>query len=391
MALQVNNFTGFETQGEEEASATLGSVLFDTTNQRNGGSCLDTDGASGEYILPWVEGGVTDAGVNHIVGLALHASDKTPSTDADIVRIRDDSGANIFTLRLLTSGNIELWDAADSSFRTLTDPLNESDYVFIEIYFGDINTASGTVQVFIDGNSDGEDTGVDLTSGNSFGSATSDLAVIEASVSLQWFWDDLYILSGAADADDRYGDFAVKMYQNTVEDDTDQEGTLDSGTWAACGETPLDEESDANAASYQGGATTGYTLTDDADSNARAGPENDTDVAGATIKAAKWIWRRKRGNGQGRTHRNTYGSSNGGIAVETGDLTLTTSYSTSFQLSEMPDILIPNDDDHFFIGFWKSAVAGQDTFCAEQWAMLGFVPAVPSVDVTRIPLVGVGI
>ena len=46
---QMNNVTGFETQGTEEASATAGTPTFETTNQRSGESALILDNSAEQY------------------------------------------------------------------------------------------------------------------------------------------------------------------------------------------------------------------------------------------------------------------------------------------------------------------------------------------------------
>ncbi|KKM61731.1 hypothetical protein LCGC14_1528850, partial [marine sediment metagenome] len=72
MALTLNNFTGFETQGDEEASSTIGTPIYNTTSPMDGGADLELDSAS-TWDLPWVEG-VTDAGTAWIVGAAFKKS-----------------------------------------------------------------------------------------------------------------------------------------------------------------------------------------------------------------------------------------------------------------------------------------------------------------------------
>ena len=62
------------------------------------------------------------------------------------------------------------------------------------------------------------------------------------------------------------------MYQNTVEDATDQGDALANGTWALVSETPLNEGTSNDAQYVDTGNLTGSTICDE---GTRAGPSGD--------------------------------------------------------------------------------------------------------------------
>ena len=155
VALQNNNFTGFETQGAEEALSTTNTPTYPTTDPRTGQAHLSLD-AGDVYELPWIETGKTDQGNDYIVTFAIKVGDKTPTVLNRMVGVKDSAGAILFDLRVATNGDVELRDNVSGLIRTLTDPLSTTVYQLWQIYFQ--HSATGTIEIFIDGISQGQDT-----------------------------------------------------------------------------------------------------------------------------------------------------------------------------------------------------------------------------------------
>ena len=365
MALTLNNFTGFETQGEEEASASGGSPSFETASPLSGSSSLSFNASTDTYTLPWTAG-VTDAGSGYIIGFRLDVA--LASGTNDVLEVLDDSGGVILTATVLTSGRLRLLDAAGGTLIFASDTVQNK---FVEIY-AQLNNSSADWEMFFDGVSQGSGSGADLTDGNAFGSS-SELKLSGVSTNTLLF-DDIYILSGATSASDRYGDFAVKAYQNTAEDATDQGDTLADGTWALVSETPGNLGTSNDAQYRDTGNLTGSTIMDEGD---RPGPSGDSDVTGATIKGAKFLGTYMRSTGGGRTHSMLTGSDEtvSGFPQATTTIVLTTDYVVHERLVAAGVVEVPTTADFFQMGFSKSATAGQDIFCGDQWCMLGYVPA----------------
>ncbi len=374
MALTLNNFTGFETQGAEEASAIGGTPTYPTTDVRSGGACLLLDGSSDSYTLPWVASGVTDAGGDYIFGGAVKFASLTEDIGG-FIDIRDDLGGGLLRLRVGASGKIELSDNSATVVITSTNAVGTSAYHFIEVYFEFVGT-NANAELFIDGVSEGTtSTGDFLASGTSV-----DILRCLHDGSNNVRFDDIYILSGAASAADRFGDFSVKTYQNTAEDATDQGDALADGTWALVSETPSNSGTSNDASYVDTGNLTGSTIMDEGD---RAGPSGDSDVTGATIKGAKFISNLKRTSGGGRDHKILYGNDSDWASTSqaaTADLGLTVDY-VIHEVLTVDTNLVPTSSESFQQGFSKSATAGQDIFCGDQWAMLGYVPATGGTDI----------
>jgi hypothetical protein len=365
MALTLNNFTGFETQGTEEAASVVSSPAVVTTDPRFGAAHLELTSNSDSYRLPWVIG--TDAGNDYIVGVAIKAPDNTSGVGPyDLIVVRDSGPATVLSLAFKTGNEILVRDATGATIRTIGAALSTTEYKYFEIYFQ--HSDPGTIEVFIDDDSQGEDTGQDLTNGNSLDD-TGRLS-LDGSDSATIRFDDVYILSGATSASDRLGNWAVKTNQSTDVGATDQGDTLADGTWALVSETPGNSGT-SNDAQYQDtGNLTGSTITDGGD---RPGPSGDSDVTGATIVGAKYISNLMRGAGGGREHKILYGNSGDGVTA-TANLGLTTDFIIYEVLSESASI-VPTESEFMQMGFSKDLTGGQDVFCGDQWAMLGYVPA----------------
>ena len=344
MALTLNNITGFETQDTKEAQVESGSD-FTTTNPRSGASCLILNTAGNQFTLPWIVLGATDAGSDYIIGMAIRKSGN-PGSDFSIATVLDDSSSAVLAIALTTSGTIDLKDAEaavlDTSFA-----LNNDQWYYIEIY-AEINSASGAWEWFIDGSSEGSDTGADLTDGNSFGTSTSTRLILQdIGSSDEICFDDVYILSGATAATDRLGGTtAAEMpevfgYQSGP--NTTRTGTPTNGTFTETGDTPGVDEADDTALEAAGASALTLTCDLDEGSNARGlegGPAAGAADVSGTIIGAKWIYNLKRSNGSGTSMRYLFGNSLDG---ETSSADIEADLTTGFpgikeQISESDTI-----------------------------------------------------
>ncbi len=299
MALTLNNFTGFETQGNEEASSVVGTPTYETTNHRTGGSALSVDGTSDDYDIPWVAVGVTDAGADYIIGFALRKN-TNPGTTAAVVGVADDAPATILQVSLNTSGALELKNAAGATLDT-SSALNDDQWYYVEIY-AQLNNASGAWEWFIDGITEGSGIGADFTDGNTFGTATSDLG-FGSTTSVVMLFDDVYILSGATASSDRLGGSSIsqmpEVFGYQCGAGTTRTGTPTNGTFTETGDTLAAEEADGTALEAAGASA--LTLVSDLDDPANprglsGGPSMltgdtyyfDTSDAGPTDNDAVW-------------------------------------------------------------------------------------------------------
>ena len=375
MALQINNFTGFETQGPEESSSVT-SDAYDTTNPRSGSSALSLNAATDIYDLPWVADGVTDAGTSYVFGFAFR---KSGNDNANLLTIQDDSNAQIITVFLNSDGTVDLQDAAFGVLDS-TAALNNDQWYYIEVY-AELNSASGAWEWFLDGVSQGSDTGADLTDGNAFGTATSRMR-FAASSSITVLFDDVYILSGASSASDRLGGSTISempevfMYQNDIAtsevspDIAAITGASDLNTagWGDAAETPGD---DNNLCAYTD--TTARSGCAYADGGSRAGPSGDSNIDGdANIVAWKGIWRGDRAGGGASTWTIYMGNDADSIGgFDNRTVTLLNGNIQNFEL--LGEIDPPLSTENFAQGIGKNG-GGRDWRLYEMWATLLHVP-----------------
>ena len=378
MALTLNKFVGFETQGNEEASSVEGTPSAETTNVRTGTSSLKLE--VGDHFVVSMFEDIADAGTGYVVGVGFRTNGTSGST---ILVVYEDAteGLPVLSINWTSARTLRLRDSVNNQI-AVSGVLNLDQYYYIEVYFQ--HSASADWEYFIDNSSIDSGSGADLDRTGTLDT----LRLRSVSTDIRLF-DDFYFLSGATAASDRYGDFAVKAYQNTAEDGTDQGDTLADGTWALVSETPGNNGT-SNDAQYQDtGNLTGSTIMDE---GTRAGPSGDSDVIGSTIKGAKFLGTYMRGTGGGRTHSMLTGSDEtvSGFPQATTTIALTTDYVVHERLVESGVAEVPTSSDFFQMGFSKSATAGQDIFCGDQWAMLGYVPAagaVPIINLVMAPYV----
>ena len=376
MALTLKNFYGWETAGLEEIGTSAGSPdPTETTIVRTGTYSLKCPGAAtkASVNIAWSIG-TNQVGV---LGFGVYLKDVTPTNDIILA-----SGVGVFSLVLeATSGDLLLKDSADITVDTATAPFSVDIWYFVEVII-DNGTANTTSEVFVDNSP--------VISGAGDFNSILGFAKLQGSdtASEDVYFDDIYTLRDATDSSDRYGNFAVKGFQNTAEDATDQGDTLADGTWALVSETPGNSGTSNDASYVDTGNLTGSTIMDE---GTRAGPSGDSDITGATIKGAKFISNLKRSAGGGREHKILYGNSGDGMTA-TADLLLTVDYDIYEVISELGSI-VPTESESFQMGFSKSATAGQDILCGDQWAMLGYVPsvgAVPVINLVMAPYIPTG-
>lgn len=365
MVATINNFTGFETAGDEELSGRTG--VFDSSiNPITGSYAARLSGTSDFFEIPFV---VADAGNDYIVGFHILQNNQG-ATDACLAR--DSAGNPLMTLRCKISGSGNSFDLLDSSGATVINgtiqrPLNEAQY--IEIYWQKSNT--GNAELFIDGVSEGTGSG-DFDTGN----AIANYRLLRANTATTWY-DDFYMISGAASAADRLNEGAgvqIFRYQGDNSSNTSGSG-LDAGSWVNTQETP---GNDANTASYTANNASGQIHTDG--SGSHAGPNGDTPITG-TIAAAKWIFRARRTNGSQSTPFLRYGRWNSidgfaqGQLTDGIDISLSTAFETYEHIEEAGANPVPRkDQDYFRVGFGKGS-GGRDIELADAWGMILHVPA----------------
>ncbi len=334
--VQVNNYTGGETQGADELISEGGSVTF-TGDVRSGGGCyaLATSNTSSIQV-PWFADGIADAGNDYIIGFGYRINDdKVPTSALEILQVLDDSSAVILDLQLDGSSNILIRNAASSTIRTITDPMTLGVYRYFELYFQ--HDAAGTIELFIDGISQGEDTSQDLTDGNTFGTGTSStetrvIFLNHPSIG-DVIFDDIYILSGATAASDRLGGSRIDEmpevfgYQNDIAASevspdiaaiTGASDLNDAG-WGDAAETP---GSDSNVCAYTDTmARSGCAYTDFGKNPGPAAVLGDTyyfDASDVSASDPDSVWNNDSNafDGSTSTNSNTTSTNAGSPTVE---------------------------------------------------------------------------
>jgi hypothetical protein len=364
MVTTINNFTGFETGGGEELSAHQGT--FDSSiNPITGSYAARLSSTTDFFEIPFV---VADAGNDYIIGFHILQNNQG-ATDACVAR--DSAGDPLLTLRCKVSGPGNSFNLLDSNGATVisgttTLALNQEHY--IEIYWQKSN--AGNAELFFNNVSEGSGSG-DFDSGN----AIANYRLLRANSATTWY-DDVYLISGAASAADRLnqgGGVEVFRYQGDASSNTGG-NALDTGAWVNTQETPAN---DSNIASFTSNSVSGQIHTDGTGPN--SGPNGDGRITG-TIAAAKWIFRARRTNGSQSTPFLRFGRWNA-IGFAQGQLTdgVNISLSTAFEnfehIEEAGANTVPRkDQDYFRLGMGKGS-GGRDIELAEAWGMILHVPA----------------
>lgn len=387
MALTLNWISGAETGGLDEVASIFNTPSVDDIASRTGTFAFNCTNSADRFGFNPFSVGIAAADNNLIIGFAFRPKIADPNrVNSSMIRIGSSLGT-FLSVGHNTNGDWEVRDASANLVGSAFTPgFTDATYSFIEVYVQ--HSDPGDIEVFVDGNSKFSASSQDFTNGGnldntavfSFGGNDDDNTADE-----EVRYDDIYVLSGATAASDRYGDFAVKAFQSAHATNDDIGDPLADGEWDLVGETPLNEGT-SNDAQYQDtGSLTGSTVCDD---GARAGPSGDGDITGVTIKGAKFVGRFKRGTGGGRVHSFLHGNDVDGVTAS-ADLGLETAYATKEIVSESASI-VPLSTESFQYGFSKDATAGQDIFCGDIWAMLGYVPAageIPIINLVMAPYV----
>ena len=377
MVLTVNNFTGFETQGTEEASATGGIPTYPTDKPRSGAAYLNLDAATESYTLDIATGGVTDAGDDYIIGFSVKFTSVTNDTTGFFGLT--DAGGEFGRVQMGASGILEVVDQAGTTVLSSTTTFIIDQQYYIELYFETDGTDN--CELFV--NNLSEDSVTD-NSADFINSGAVSSIVFRYDGTNTIAIDDVYILSGATAASDRFGPVEVYMKQGAQTgvspdvtaalNDTD----LDEGSWQLASETPLNEQSQTAAASYTGTVNASAVVYSDGAGD-KLGPNGDDRFLGGTILAMKGIWRMARSGGGSTTQFGILGN-DGGEGTDTGitsDLDLTAEF-VNYETIKTSVTLMPTVTENAAIGFEKNS-GGQDLDCAEMWVMLLFQPVAPTI------------
>ncbi len=253
----LNNFSGFETGGLEEAAGVFGSPEVQSTVKRTGSYALKVP-ANGlnVYRADLDRDNAPSAGTDHIVGFALNVSVTTPTVFIDLMTGEFFPGADEnIRLRLQTDGNIKIVDGNNAEVATSTSPpLTPGAWHFVELYWQSVDTG-GAAELFIDGVSKISVTGQDFMKFSSEPDAYKFENLASTAVGEDFYIDDYYAYTGAAgtlSTSDFLGDHRV------LADQTDCTGTQS----ALCGGSPVGAEldggvwentdEDASGAGYDG-------------------------------------------------------------------------------------------------------------------------------------------
>lgn len=372
-ALTLNNFSGFETNGLDEALATAGTPVGIGTPVHSGDFSIHFNSSADSYDIAMITGGSTDSDNDFIVGFFVRMDSWAGA--GDIIVALDDAGGEVWSLRH-SGGDLIAQDADISVIATCSSCLVIDTWHLIEVRWQ--HQASGDFDLHLDGVSEISETAEDLTDG---GAISEDAAVyrLNGPTSNNRYFDDFYAYSGGTGTGDFLGDAEVFRYQantNSAVADRNVVGSgpdnLEQGVWQDLGETPL--SSDATEPGYTSGdARAGAMDTDDTQSgdNFRPGPSGDSNIDGdSNIKGGKWLNRLRRDNGSGTTHFFAFGDSIGNAANVTVTLGVT---FTNFFLIRTDVSDVPSSSEFFTIGFRKLS-GGREIFSEEMWTFILHVP-----------------
>jgi hypothetical protein len=362
MALTLNNFWGDTGPGVVELSATSGTVLASGTGGRtDGGYYYVNTGTSGYFEISPFES-VADGGTGYVYGFAMDGK-YWPVTEEEICAFMEGTTV-VLSLVQQTDGTVDVKDAGGSVVRTITTGWPDGiggGWDYIEVYFEHSN--SGTVEVFLNGVSQGSDATVDTSAGGTFDTIRHTQTSVISHVNL---FDDMYFLSGAASSSDAYGDAEVIAYDTDAITATDVGASLDIGAWddVTIWHTPLVAPVQAE---YTGAAAGSTTL----DHSTRGGPSGDSKIDGdSNLKGIKGIWSMERSGGGAAAHYGLLGNSVDGT-TRSADFDPPTTQAVYFFVSEAASV-VPLSTEYARIGF--ETTGGQDFECYYQHAKVLHVP-----------------
>jgi len=372
MALTINNFWGAESGGMEEAAA-FSNVIATSFDVKTGTYTYSIfSSAANVDFLPFES--VADAGGKYIVKFDIRLESIGSNNHVTGFLQLTEGAAPFLELALHdTTDDLLIYDANGATIRTITQPFTADVYSELILVFE--HSASGTVELFIDGVSQGEDIAQDLTDGGTFDTLTFRKTINQALFKV----DNIVFQSGATNADDKLIGAEIFAYRSTVASVTADwikgaNGDLNSGTWVNAQEDPFSE---ANIALYSDATARagGIDTNDDGGSAGTGGPNTDANIDGdSNIVAMKGIWRMKRGTGSGATHFGLLGNTGTAIADSdrTIDLTPLNSYVNYFDVREDN---LPLSSEYGRIGFEKNS-GGQDFDCSDMLFQVLHIPNV---------------
>ncbi len=376
MALEISNFCGLETGGFDEFERTSGSPTVVEATDLTGEFYLTGD-TSDFANFPIVAEGNSDQGNNRIIGFDIRTDDLTPPADVIFVQALK-SNADTFLswqITLQTDGTIRVHDSNGSQIGSDFSPGFSVDTVHLfEVYWVESNTI-GEIEIFVDGVSKFSETSQDLLSvGNEpdvYRFTFTDTTSIDI--------DNMVSLTGASAASDRLGGGEVFGYQSSHATNQDIGDALTNGDWDEAGDTPGVEEADGTAVELNGASSTTADTDMDA-SNVRGqagGPSGGSPDVSGTIKAAKFVFNLKRGNGSGTSLGYRYGNDVDGV-TSSGDIEaeLVSAYGVKEIVSEAAGV-VPLATENFRIGLEAGTTdtGGREIHMADGWAMLLHVPS----------------
>lgn len=378
MALTNNNCFGAETGGLEEVVSVVGSVSASTAQVRTGTYSYLCPSSSDNFTISPFDT-IASGGDNLILGFGLNIADVAPvTTTLDFIRVSDSTSV-FFNIDLDVNNDWIVQDAEGANVGSPFDPgLTNATYALVEIYLE--HSASGAVEIFINGVSKFSASAQDFTDG---GTLTGSFTRFRGySVTNDTHFDDIYVRTGASSSADRLGGSEVFKYQSIKASATpdDGGGNLNTGNWSDAGETP---GSETNVAIY---TSAGAGAVDSDDTNGSPeGPKNDARIDGdSNIKLLKGVWHMKRGTGGGAAHYGLLGNDVDGTA-RSADFDPGTVYVNKFHLTEASGGAagdIPLSTEYCRIGFETDGA--QDFDCGDMWAMLLHVPAAGAVPVINL-------
>ncbi len=367
MALTLNNLVGFETQGNEEASSTQNSPTAETTVVHEPGEAsVNLSNTNQEFLISAIETGTVTSGDSRIFSFWFFWPSLTGATNVEFCSAI--GSTKIWLMRTVTPASNTLLQFEDNAATTYngSTTITVNAWHLLQILWD--NTATGDVDVWLDGVSEISETSIDLDTGT----LVTDYR-LQGIRSGPAYYDDVLSYTGATGTGDFLADYSIKKYQAKGTSLTENGTALTTGSWDATGDTPLVEDADGTAAEYAGGSEEIGDVTTDAGSETDIGPSTDSDVG--DVLAAKWVHRLKRDNGSGTTHGVQIGNSGDGISGFT--VTLIVTYGNFLRVNTLSSVA-PEANEFFRQGFGKSS-GGREVFCAEMWAMALVTPPVDDI------------
>ncbi|KKL67497.1 hypothetical protein LCGC14_2134430, partial [marine sediment metagenome] len=150
MALTLNQFTGFETGGNEEAESISGSPdPTEATVVRSGSRALKIDRATNDFWEIKLFDIVSSASNDHILGFGFRSNDVGQAGVGNLIcRVRSAGDSRILELEVFPDGKLNLVNAAGSDIGTGTVTLLDDTWHYIEVRF--TNLDPGDAEVFVD-------------------------------------------------------------------------------------------------------------------------------------------------------------------------------------------------------------------------------------------------